>query len=387
VTLGEALALRNWALSALATKRTAPALPPPAGEPAWRIFLQSERCAAVLKSRLTQPHPVLDLFAAREARRVLLARAELGTIASVARAEGLRVVVLKGGVPVADGVDVLDLDDVDVLAEPAHVKTLAAALEGRGYRVHGFRSAHSLRSRVGPGGFPVEIHLSLSYAGEPPAPGLWERIRPLPDGLWVLGPADHAWYVLTHAAVLHPERRGRLRELLQVADALQRCGDAERAEIGRLTQRSPLAGLLQATLALAEAFLGGPLAPDPFPPVAATRLAMVQFFRKRRFPALLEPAIGTYLVRRLVGPKPEPAVARLEESGLSHVAWLERAAPALGRRWRAGLHLLEKSLAAAIGRPLAALLARRSRQGLRAAGVLASGPFGGEIRTAKRLTE
>ncbi len=369
MTIGEALALRSWALSVLASGR--PTAPPAAGDTAWWVFLQSERCAGRLRERLGAAGaglPLLADAAAQEAQRVLLARRELQAVASVALAEKLRVVVLKGGVPVADGSGTLDLDDLDVLADAQDAHALAAGLERRGYAAQGYRSAHSLRSRVGLGGLPVEIHLSLLHQGEKPSPDLWGGVRPLRgiEGLWALAPADHLWHVLFHAVVLHPERRGRLRDVLLVSDTLTRCTEVERAGVERRAAQKPLTGALSATLKLAAALRDGdPAAEDPFVDTAAARLAMVEFFRRRRLPAVIEPAVGLRLMGRLFEPRPPVPLGLLEESGLRHVAWLERRVPAVGRVWRRVLQLGQSVIAAAVALPLAAMLQRRARAALR----------------------
>ncbi len=369
MTIGEALRLRSWARSVLASGH--PAAPPAAGESAWRIFLQSERCAAGLRERLGDAGaalPALVRAADREVRHVQRAREELRAVAAVARAENLRVVVLKGGVPVAEGASPLDLDDLDLLANGAGA--LAAALERRGYAVRGYRSAHSLRSRVGPSGVPVEIHLSLTHQGEAPAPDVFLGAKPLAgiEGLWMLAPADHAWHVLHHGVVLHPERRGRLRELLLVRDALARCTAAERAEVER--RASPGVSALGATLELADLRPEGVPGPeDPFVDTAAARMVLVEFFGRCRFPALIEPAIGNRVFARLFPPRPPVPAGLLDTSGVGHVAWLERRVPGLARVWRGVLHGGESAIASVIARPLAAILQGRASRALRSLAV------------------
>ena len=62
----------------------------------------------------------------------LAARGQLRTISDLASNDGLRVVVLKGGVAVNSGFD-LDLEDLDFLLPPDHARQLEAGLLQAGY--------------------------------------------------------------------------------------------------------------------------------------------------------------------------------------------------------------------------------------------------------------
>jgi hypothetical protein len=104
--------------------------------------------------------------------------------------------------------------------------------------------------------------------------------------------------VLHHSAEQHPDRRGRLRELLVVAQAIHRCTPDELAEAERRVAVHPRAALLGTHLGMARA-----VAARQGPPHDAFRIT----------------AAGNYLVDRAVRSWPVPAWLR---------AWAERAAVA-----------------------------------------------------------
>ncbi|HEX2204214.1 MAG TPA: nucleotidyltransferase family protein, partial [Longimicrobium sp.] len=256
----EALALRAWALRVLAGDARAPA--PGAGEGAWRLFLETEGCAAPLWARLSAAgaaeglaEGARALLAARatdETRRFLSARAHLRTLGKVAAERGTEIVALKGGAHAAEGGEPLDLADLDLLLPEDEAGAFAEAIGARGYapvRDDPDRDDddwHHLAQRVAPGGIQVEIHYRLrSFADAAPL-----RARALPvAGLPAtrrLAPADHAWHLLLHAVVESPFRRGRLRDLLLAGRELARMGADDAAEVERRVAAHPFAAPLGA---------------------------------------------------------------------------------------------------------------------------------------------
>jgi len=299
--VAEALRLRAWALDVLCSPAPA-GPPPPAGAAAWDVFLRTERCALALgaggRGVAGEAGDVLRSRTYVELQRVLSARGEMAKVAALARDHGWTVTVLKGGTAVAAGENV-DLIDVDVLAAPGEAHAVSEALGELGYGALAGRGAHRVGVRGTRTSIHIEIHTSvpgLDQEGEARAP---RRLEPSAvAGLSQLRAPDHLWYVLHHSAEQHPDRRGRLRELLVVAHAIRRCTPAELAEAGRRVAAHPRAALLRTHLGMAHA-----VAARQGPPRDAFRLT----------------AAGNYLVDQWVRGWPVPAWLRL---------WAERAAVA-----------------------------------------------------------
>jgi hypothetical protein len=282
----EALALRRWALGALARGPRPAAPPPPASPAGWTVFLMGERCALGVADALGRGRmadPVLRVLARRahvEAQRVLGVRAQLAGIAGAAGRLGLRVVALKGAVPLLRGAHGPDLLDLDVWASPRDAAALAAWLDAAGLAPEGADAAHRLAVRAAPDTMPVEIHTSIPGldACGPDSP----RLRPL-GALWALPAVDQAWHLLLHATEQHPDRRGRLRELLLLRDALDECSPGEVADLAARARTRAYPAMVSAQLELAMALgtAAGPAA-DPFALTAATQYVLVA--AQRRLP-------------------------------------------------------------------------------------------------------
>lgn len=293
VRIREALALRRWALPALCGAEG----PAPAVSPAgWSTFLRAERCALALLA-LGESMPgdgaaQVRRRAAVETQRVLSATAQLHGIAKLARADGASVVVLKGGVPLAEGRPGADLVDVDVLAPPARAEALGAALDASGYTPYGRASSHRLRERAAPDAVQVEIHTGVPGIGS--AEGFVERSVPARlGGLRVPHPADHLWHLLLHTVAQHTGRRGSLRELVVLADALGRCAPRDVAAARARMQGRRDGSALRAQLALAEALHARrPPPADPFRDVAAAVYAAAEHLGPARLSGTLKSAIA-----------------------------------------------------------------------------------------------
>jgi hypothetical protein len=269
------LRLRQWALGVLSSAEPPPA-PPPASPAAWALFLRVEQCALPLAARYSEdapiPSPLLRDRARSDSRRVLAARMQLRRLGALARDRGLRLAALKGGAALLCGGPELPMMDVDVMASPEGARSLADALDAAGHRVHGRAAAHRLAVRATEGELPVEIHTAAPGI---PA-GAVDRAVAVPGApLLVLHPADHLHYLVVHSVVQHEDRRGRIRDLVLVADALGRCAPEDLRRVHEAVAREPQAAALAGQIAQARA-LGerrGP-APDPFELMAAGRFLL-----------------------------------------------------------------------------------------------------------------
>lgn len=261
-----ALALRAPALVLLAERAPdarARAVLTGASSDAWQLFLVGE-CCAIPIARALRASGVWDSLPAdaraavsaaegRETRRVLAAHAALHEVDVVATALGVSPIVLKGGATLAAGTAV-DLGDLDLLlrADDAHV--LAHALAGHGYR----EAAGTL---VAAGRLPIELHASVPYAelGEAPPTVPLAGARALRR---LVGPPA-VLLLLRHGVVHHPFRRGHLRDLVVLAEALDRCTPADRAQVADLCAADPAGPELADTLRLAQAIRDGAPVIDP----------------------------------------------------------------------------------------------------------------------------
>lgn len=358
-----ALHLRSWALRTLCSAAPA-AAPPEVSAAAWRLFLRVEQCALELSARAggllsgTAAEAVAG-FARAESRMVLSARAQLRRLAGAAGSPGVRLVVLKGGVPLLRGGNGPRLMDLDVLGSAADAAALAAALDAAGYTHHGGPAAHRLAVRAVPGAIPVEIHTAVPGL----SPVVWERVRPAADSpLLVLDPADHLRYVLLHSAVQHADRRGRIRDLLVLAEGLQHADDRSVREVEAAIAGEPQADVLARQLEMARSVASRIPCADPFELTAAGSYLLYSELARRRLHGLrLELAwqSGIAAVARRTGtpaalgehglalPSAFPPLAALRRTA----PWAERAVRTLVRRGREWAFLpLGLSVAAAAER-------------------------------------
>ncbi|MBW3656141.1 MAG: nucleotidyltransferase family protein [Gemmatimonadetes bacterium] len=156
---------------------------------------------------------------------------------------------------------------------------LAEALDEAGYGRTGGLAAHRLATRIAPHGITVEIHTAVPGVAD----GALARLRPAGSGspLLVLHPTDHLVYILHHSVLQHGDRRGRMRDLLLVADALAHSTPAEirDAEATIACGRDPVT--LAAQLSMARAIAAGNGAPaDAFEMASAGRYVMTLSFRR-----------------------------------------------------------------------------------------------------------
>jgi hypothetical protein len=250
--------LRRWALAELLNGvHTAPPTTEPA---AWSDFLQHERCAVLLQQHLKrsgrsedigpEAAAVLASAAMRELQRVLSARSQLQLLAELAQQQSARVVVLKGGVALLEGGHT-DLLDVDVLSDPPAAAALAERLDIRGYQRHTYGAPRHLEPRFVEGSVHIELHTSL--AGLMPHEAVLRTAQPSDgiEGLFRPSPADHIWIMLTHSTQMHPDRRGRLRDLLLIRHAWLSAPASGQADVGARLQAHDQRAILEAMLGVA----------------------------------------------------------------------------------------------------------------------------------------
>lgn len=269
-----ALRLRAWVLDLLVANTEQQLSPCPAVPPeAWRTFLKREKCAFTLstptflqlldaKSR----HIVVEMSRA-ELNHVELVDEQIGILAALALSKGWRLVVLKGGAGRTMGAPPLYLSDLDVLADPETAIVLARELDRTGYAV-GQAAAHHYPVRTSPTGIDIEIHstvLGLEMHR------VWEGVtKTAVPGLWTLGPADHLEHLLIHSTQQHVGRRGVMRELLLIGNAIARTTSREQAEVqAKLLAKGSVVALQQHALAKALLHRGRRACHDPFAHTAA----------------------------------------------------------------------------------------------------------------------
>lgn len=391
----DALVLRDRALALLVDDRPGVASdrgsePKPAAtalsEASWRLFLRSERCARPL-SRAWSPPPRIASRGAQgdemrvrrsvETQRVLAGRARLADLDRIAARLGVRIVVLKGGV-LLPGPGALDLGDLDLLTRPERAEEVAAALDRGGYRAEEGAGLWHLAKRSAGGGVPVEVHFTLSTAGESaPEPLIRRSVRMEgTERLWRLEPREHLWHVLHHGVVEHPDRRGRLRDLLLTARAWAECSREERRAVRERSRRHPQSGALLGQLAMAESLAAGRTPEDRFREGAAGHYLLWSLLHPLGLPDTISAALFNAVVARL-GSRADRKVEwrrqlRLPRgpSGYRGVGPLERLAPGLGRSWRVGLRLVRRALVAGAAVPLAGAARRIAEK---------RGPGGGAV--------
>jgi hypothetical protein len=197
------------------------------------MFLSQERCAVLLQNALRvvpasptlPPHalPILDYFVTGEIRRILSARAQIRTLASIARETGWRILLLKGTVDVAENVDV-PCSDVDVWCDQGTLPALVARLDSSGFTAGAHEPDLHAPARTMPGMLAVEVHfgvLGFPRPGDMPV----DRAAPVAglEPLIRLAPEDHAWTVLSQAVLKHPDRQTRIRDIVIIRRALNAC--------------------------------------------------------------------------------------------------------------------------------------------------------------------
>jgi len=318
-----------------------------------------------LKARLVAAGwPVPDQIehaATRELQRVLSARGQLQRIARLVLADGIPAVVLKGGVAALASPAPVDLTDVDVLVRALQAERLATLLDGEGFSGTGPAGTAHLAQRVAPNAVQIEVHFALNDFEFDET--IWGRIRPLDGvpGLWRLCAADHLWHLLVHTVVTHPYRRGALRDVLLITEAIGDCDAAALGTVERRVSAHPLSQQLGDLLAMARELRDGLPVEDRFRREAAANYVLrgplglrYSRFWMTAFLTALFAQLGGATDRRLEWatawqrppfPSPWGLAARLEHR------W-----PALGRWCRTATRVARLVAARAAAWPVAAVV-------------------------------
>lgn len=392
-TCAEALLLRRQLLPLLATSPT-----PPADADveklrgidarAWRVFLSEEGCAAVVQATLiragllerlsAEARHEVEVHTLAETQRTLSARRQLRELARIAERRQWSIVVLKGGVGVAEGDTTLYLTDLDVLVPPEIASDLASELAALGYGGGEDNKSHHLTPSVAAGGLPIEIHLQWDSDAATVDPGWWSRTVALERFAPLRRPSDRdqLWHLLVHTVERHAELRGRIRDMIVATKAARRLNedmsgkDASAAadqsenvaELGAAVGNHLMRAAMEKTLEFIRSFESGTI-PDPFVARAAARYTLRLLFDRVRIPQMLRGQLIALTISLVDGP-----------SELRHYA--RRVLPTV---WRSGasrdrdpafrsllerlLRIARRSVAqmtVALMAPFLALLARRA---------------------------
>lgn len=392
VDVASALALRRWALLTLASAahesgEPATGGPPPTPPATWKAFLEAEACALPLARALPASRRAalapeikapLDARSSVELKRALAARGQLRTISDLASSDGLRVIALKGGVAVGTGFD-LDLEDLDLLLTLDDARRLETGLLRAGYRSQRGGSPRHLGTLFMPGGIGVDLHTTLSRAGKSVPDDLWSATLPLEGlaGIERLNPAEHLWHLLCHVAVDHPERLGRIRDLLLIARALEDCSQADvnavKAKIAQHAIALELNRLLSTAIAMRER---QPIE-DEFRRDAAAAYILGRVFERLPIPKMLILSLWRWTFALLGHPAnrremwAETTAHSLALSKYRSIAFLQQRAPRLGRTCFVVFRLLRLPVVLLVAAALAGyarLLLRRLERRFRMAG-------------------
>lgn len=343
-----------------------------ASVPAWELCLRTERCAAPTADAIGRmglldalPPGVRRLLERRrraEGVRALRARAQLAEVGTEAARRGWRVLVLKGGVPLARGSGwQLDLADLDLLAAEHDIGELSAWLDASASGHGRYTSPRHGTARYRVGALPVEVHHTTELDGAATPARVWEDAVFLRDGLLGLEPPEHLWFTLYHATASHLSRRGRIRDVLLLADAVRSCGRADFAAIERRIASDPLRGPLRSFLEMGVAQARALPIVDRFEQAAFTRYVMYELFRRAgpRRTALEGHQLIEWVCAARAGREERQqlwARALSRSSGPSShrvIAAVERRSPRLGYVWRVALRLVHRSLIWSAALPLA----------------------------------
>lgn len=356
------------------------AVAPPA---AWDLFLRAERCGARAAEALDRTGRIGEL--SQEVRallgqrrrfetvRALRGRAQLAELGSVAVERGWRVLVLKGGVPLMrESPRVLDLADLDVVVSEAHVPDVEAWLDARSVGMGRYTSPRHGSARHVDRGLPVEVHHTTELSGLAMPDAAWDHAVSLAPGLVALDPVEHAWFVLQHLTTTHYSRRGRIRDVLLLADALDACPAERWPELERRASADRFAGPVQAGLAMAAAVVRGERGADRFRSVAITRYCLHEALRRagRVRTALEAHQIVEWVVAFQAGREERRVLwerALVPSSGPStyrFIGAVERRSRRAGLLWRRASRLAHRAVLSAlawgIARGMAPMVRRRS---------------------------
>jgi hypothetical protein len=258
---------------------------------------------------------------------------ELIELLALARTAGLSPVVLKGATTLDDPARSVGAKDIDLLLRHDEGIRFAAILDASGWQplLRG-GAAHHLAERFRPGCPPVEIHTTDSEALNGLGAEAEGRAIAFPHhpGARLLAPADQVAHLAIHQTVQHVSHRGRIRDLLLLADALTT--DGPLTDPRAWPSGASALPALEQTLAMARALAEGREVADHFAGIAALwyRMDHLAPARPSRFHRNLMywvydmfAADGSATVHweRSWGSRAE------ERSSIAAVRWLERRIP------------------------------------------------------------
>lgn len=202
-----------------------------APDEAWSLFLEMEACALPLVRRLPSLLAISAVQRAvlHESRRVLAARAARRIVTEVCASLGTTGFLMKSGPLVHDDAYALTSWDLDLLVPASRAAAVQAALVARGYgEFNAVISHHRPRLRR-VGALDLEVHTSLRSRAIPDPQAWFVASHEDDDAPILRAPpaAPHAAFVLEHARQMHPERRGRLRDIELLRTVLAEAGGWE----------------------------------------------------------------------------------------------------------------------------------------------------------------
>ena len=314
----------------------------------WRLFLRVERCAYPLNRFFEDAgfenllpdefRNILREEADWEWQRISSAKRQLQAIATWASENDCRPIVLKGGLGVAENT-LLDLNDLDILLPKSDGGKLFDALIEDGYRASGTAGRYARNGLWRDGALAVDIRHGVHEGLENPAGTLWKNAGEVTSypGLWRLAPTDHLWHVLIHNVGKHPERRGRIRDLLLLRSAIEASAPGDIATAKRRASSHELSSVLNRTLDCVLRLSDGPCNNDPLEEIAllAYLLGNRRENRSRVFP--MSGMVNRWVCALLAGPVERKSiweVILVRGEGVSKhkvIRYLELTAPWLGR--------------------------------------------------------
>jgi hypothetical protein len=344
----------------------------------WRLFLRVERCAhplhqAVAKHGLQSwfPAPFLELLtheANWELQHIRSARRQLSMIGTWAAEHGCRPIVLKGGLA-ALGESCVDLNDLDLLLPKGDAERLVVALLDQGYQQFGFAGVHHLRGIMREGELVIEIHVTLDIEWTATDGVLRNRIEEIPtsQGLWRLAPADHLWHVLTHGVVKHPDRRGRVRDLLLLQHAIAACAAEDIEATRQQAAKHQRSDSLRPRLDYGVQRSQGEATDDPFEELALIGYLLGHRKENRSRVHPTSGMVNDWVFAQLLGPAERRAIwsgvrgLSPDLSGFPPVRRLQLLSPRLGRTVQMVGRYLNRVRAYARAYPLAISIGRLLR--------------------------
>lgn len=231
----------------------------------WRRALRIEQCAPAAERALRATGQLAALpdharaflrgAAATAVQNALAIPAQLARIAQLAQRHGIAVVALKGAARLLTGETpgTRSVDDIDLLTRETDAPRLHALLsQALGCDVGHHAPDHHLPVLTPATGVPIEIHLRCSGGDSTLDDAIWRRALPVRCGdASLLVPDDTmlALHALEHAVLTHWAMRFRLRDVLDLASALDRSADRE--HVARHVRASRSARAMETLLAAA----------------------------------------------------------------------------------------------------------------------------------------